>query len=191
MNPEMNCGGVGLFRGGRLADAVGVPETLTFGEVLVRAIIAGAGILLFAILMLVAIAGWMKAAAARRWPTAPGRVIESRVEDVRRSDGGHVVYARIAYEYSAGRRAYRSNVVTFGQQQLKSGTDAARRKAEAIVAHYALGSTIVVRHHPRDPADAVLEPSAPNANFAVFGATIFLFAGFFTAALVLLVNAAD
>jgi hypothetical protein len=168
-----------------------VPETLTFGEMLVPVIIAGGGILLFAILMLVAIAAWMKAAAARRWPTVPGRVIESRVEDVRRSDGGHIVYARIAYEYALGARVYRSNVVTFGQQQLKSGTEAARRKAEAIVARYPLGSTIVVRHRPSDPADAVLEPSAPNAKFAVLGATIFLLAGFLAAALVLLVNAVD
>jgi hypothetical protein len=183
--------GAGFPKGREFVDAPAVGETLTFGEILVPAILAAGGVLLFTILMLVAIAGWMKAAAARRWPAAPGRVVESRVEDVRRSDGAHVTYARVVYEYAVGGRAYRSESVTFGQRQVRSGTDAARRKAEAIVARYPLGSAVAVRYRPNEPSDAVLEPSAPNAKLAVLGAAIFLFAGFLAAALVLLVNAAD
>jgi hypothetical protein len=155
---------------------------------IVAALIAVGGGIIFLILFAVAVAGWVKVAAAKRWPVTPGTIVSSEVIEARDSRGGWYTYPRVDYQYVVAGRVYRSNVIAFGERSLKSGTDAAKQKATETVRRYAPGRVVEVRHSPTNPADSALEIRNPSSMYALLGGVIFLFAGVFVAAVVLAVN---
>ena len=153
-------------------------------------ILGGAG-LVFLVLMLIAVAQWIKVAAARRWPVARGTVLESRVSESRDSDGGWDYRPVITYEYPVGQQVYTGNLLAFGSRSLSEGGVAGEKKAHETVARYPVGSNVEVRYHPKRPAQSVLEVRSAITKWLVILGVIFLFMGILVAAVVLIVNVAS
>jgi Protein of unknown function (DUF3592) len=112
----------------------------------------------------------IKTNRARSWPTAQGTVLDSRLREVRDSDGKTwEVY--ILYEYSVNGESYRSDV-----WRLEAGSSSFTRAAEKTVASYPIGSTVTVFFNPDMPGDAMLEPGKMGW-WVFFGGASFLIVG--------------
>jgi len=105
-------------------------------------------------------------AAAARYPTVRGRVIESRVE---RHGGRHTSYVpTIHYRYAVDGRTYDGRRWGYGVNV--SGEE----EAERLVGPYPAGREVDVHYNPRDPADAILLAGVRGADvFMVLFATPF------------------
>ena len=142
----------------------------------------GFGLLLLGILW-VAGFGWAhfravgKAKSAETWPTATGRVLSSEVVEEESSDreGGTSTWYNpvVTYAYSAGGRELTGRRLRFGNYR-----SANRKKAEAALAPYRVGSTPIVRYNPEKPEESVLETSKPGPIYLVMALFGFLFIGF-------------
>ncbi len=115
----------------------------------------------FALLLIVAGVGtfvgivtqFRRGDASERWPTAPGRVLSSRV---RESWGGRrLIYEpEVTYEYTVREGpTLRGDCVRFGEIAHDTARDARK-----IAARYPVGATVQVRYDPRDPSRSTLEP---------------------------------
>ncbi len=96
-----------------------------------------------------------RAQAARAWPSTPGRIVESRVDEKRLpGDRPNVRFAaHIRYEYAVGGHCYRSERIAFRP----SFWALAPQGPAAKVSRYPVNSEVTVYFHPRRPEDAVLE----------------------------------
>jgi hypothetical protein len=96
--------------------------------------------------------------ASARWPAAPGRVVESGVEEVERGRFSHsptVHYkARVRYRYRVDGRAYENDRICYDVANCGTGTG--REAAAALAADYPEGAAVRVRHDPAHPERAVL-----------------------------------
>ena len=121
-----------------------------------------------------------EATAAARWPRSGGKIIASAAESHRelsRSGGAPgttiTVWSPIVeFAYSVGGRDYHGARIAFGPS-VSGGKD----WAEAIVARYPVGESVVVSYDPANPAMAVLDP-----RFAFRWPALLVVAGFFVAA---------
>jgi hypothetical protein len=111
----------------------------------------------------------LKSRRARRWPTAQGTIVDSRVREVRDSDGDVASEAYILYEYSVNGVKLRSDVWRLGVGR-SSFTGFARR----AVAKYPIGAPVMVYFNPDKPTDAMLETGNASLVFLVFGLAFFL-----------------
>ena len=118
-----------------------------------------------------------KAKAAESWPSAMGRVhsCEVREEESTDREGHSTTWYNpvVSYSYTAGGREYRSERLRFGNY--RSGS---RKKAEAMLAPYPVGSTPGVRYNPERPEECVLEARKPSPAYLVMAAFGLLFVGF-------------
>lgn len=123
-------------------------------------------------LALVALALWLRARsrASRRWPSVPGQVIESRIEDT------HLEMTRpvLRYRYMVGERAY------VGFRAAFSGHGVSRAAMERWIQPYPVGHTVRVYYDPEHPASAVLDPGARSdwVYWLAFGAGFIALAAF-------------
>ncbi len=96
--------------------------------------------------------------ASRSWPTAEGRIIQSRLRQAERTGGrrGYGYSVTIRYEYEVdGRRHIGSRV---GFCRLGSGSGSfVRKKMSRLIKKYPEGATVPVHYHPSNPNKAVLE----------------------------------
>ena len=99
----------------------------------------------------------IKGMKAKNWPTAQGRVIDSRVStSVSYDDDGDrsTTYgAEISYSYDIDGYEYRGNRRSFADYSSSN-----RRRAEKIIARFAPGVDVPVYYNPEDPEKSVLEP---------------------------------
>ena len=99
----------------------------------------------------------IKGMKAKNWPTAQGRVIDSRVStSVSYDDDGDrsTTYgAEISYSYDIDGYEYSGHRRSFSDFSSSN-----RRRAEKIVARYAPGTNMPVYYRPDDPEESVLEP---------------------------------
>jgi hypothetical protein len=110
----------------------------------------------------------LKSNRARSWPTAQGTVLESRLREVRDSDGSTwEVY--ILYEYPVNGVSYRSDV-----WRLQAGSSSFTETAKKTVASYPIGSVVTVHFNPEAPADAILEPGKMTWWMFFGGASFFI-----------------
>jgi hypothetical protein len=94
----------------------------------------------------------IKCNRALSWPTAQGKVLESRLRRVQDSEGKTwAVY--ILYEYWANGDTWRSDV-----WRLEAGSSSFTGAMEKVIARYPAGSTVTVYYNPDAPNDAMLEP---------------------------------
>ena len=91
--------------------------------------------------------------AARRWPTAAGRVLkaETREEWIPRT-GTTVYRPAIAYEYEVAGRRYTGDRLLFGDVDSVNRLD-----VEAIVSRYPVGSAVTVAYQPGRPEVATID----------------------------------
>ncbi len=96
------------------------------------------------------------------WPTVPGEITRSSVGEIR--DGGdrdRTEYAPdIAYRYGAGSRDRVGTRVRF--TAFDAGSQA---QAQAVVARYPVGATVIVYYDSADPDQAVLVPGPPDRDW--------------------------
>ncbi len=96
---------------------------------------------------------------SQAYPTAPGRVIGSRVSVFhgRRS----VTYSPVVtYEYHVNGQTYHSTQIRAG---MWGGSDKAG--AERAVRAHPVGSSVTVHYNPADPSDALLEPGVRGGDW--------------------------
>lgn len=162
---------------------------LTPSEILIIGLSLGGAGLLFLAMLLIAVAQWIKVAAAKRWPVARGTVIESRVADAKDSDGSWDYRPVITYQYRVGGQVYTNNLLAFGSRVLTEGGRSGEKKALITVARYPVGCQVDIHYHPQRPDQSVLEPRSVVAKWIVLLGVGFLLIGVFVAILVLFVNA--
>ncbi|MFL6857400.1 MAG: DUF3592 domain-containing protein [Allosphingosinicella sp.] len=112
-----------------------------------------------------------KAKAAETWPTASGKVTgcEVVVEESSDREGGTTTWYNpvVSYAYDVGGRELTGQRLRFGNYRSSS-----RKKADAMIAPYAVGSSPTVRYNPEKPEECVLETKKPGPVYlvmAVFG----------------------
>lgn len=115
-----------------------------------------------------AVLGWVgvRAALSRRWPRVPGVIAESKLEDFGRNRLRGRVH--VAYTYAVGGVVYTGTRVRFGDWLAYSGP-----VARGIAARYPAGREVSVLHHPRNPADATLEPDVTSILYIWLGIAAF------------------
>ena len=102
-----------------------------------------------------ALEGW----TAVRWPTAPGEIISSAVEDV---PGRLPSYEpKVSYSYSVGGVTRTGNRLRFGDNTVSFEATARKR-----LASYPRGTAIQVHYDPEDPERSVLRPGVSRWNYA-------------------------
>jgi len=115
-----------------------------------------------------------KARAAETWPTAFGKVTacEVVVEESSDREGGTTTWYNpvVSYAYSVGGRELTGQRLRFGNYR-----SASRKKADAMIARYAVGSTPNVRYNPQKPEECVLETKKPGPVYLVMAAFGLLF----------------
>ena len=99
----------------------------------------------------------IKGMKAKNWPTAPGKVVNSRVTRSvsQDSDGDRsTTYgAEINYRYEVDGYEYSGDRRSFADYSSSN-----RRRAEKIVLRFAPGTDVDVYYRPDDPEKSVLEP---------------------------------
>lgn len=105
-----------------------------------------------------------------RWPSAQGKVLESRVDNSASSCAPYV-----KYQYSVGGRSYQSDQfrpVKY-RHNIRNLTN-----VEKMVEPFYVGKTVAVYYDPKNPADAVLQK-----RDSIFGNVFWvIFAGIFISA---------
>ena len=147
--------------------------TLPIEDLIVLAI---AGVILLAVAALFIGIGWFsrqKVKASRAWPSTPGRVTGSGVEESSGSEGGTVYRAAVHYTYAIGGREFNNNRRVFGDTVSSSNRGAAERAA----ARFVVGSTAPVYYNPANPQDAVLERTSGVAGLMFGLGALFLVLG--------------
>lgn len=93
---------------------------------------------------------WSRARRCRHWPSVPGQILESRIDDGRLETTKPVV----RYRYEVAGHAY------VGFRVAYAGHGSSRRAMEDLIRPYPAGSLVAVHHDPRNPAVAVLDVAA-------------------------------
>jgi hypothetical protein len=134
------------------------------------------GLILLAVAALLIGIGWFsrqKVKASQAWPSAPGRVTGSGVEESSGSEGGTVYRAAVHYAYTVGGQEYQNNRRVFGDSVSSSNRGAAERTA----ARFVPGSSVPVYYNPANPQDAVLERTSGVAGLMFGLGALFLVLG--------------
>ena len=93
--------------------------------------------------------------SAARWPTAPGKVVESRVESYEKRDDGKLstVHAPLVeYIYQVHGREYRGRQIRLGMT-----IEGSEVFAQKTVARYPEGASVIVHYDPTNASNAALE----------------------------------
>ena len=129
-------------------------------------IIAGMGILGAGVWNLV------RSVRSESWPTAPGLVLSSRMEQHHSHKGGTSYSASIGYDYVVAATHFDGTRVAFGSMS------ASAAYARAILDRFPVGKTVPVYYSPGDPQDSVLEPGIHGGTWLCFGVgSVFVLAG--------------
>ncbi|MDB5326400.1 MAG: hypothetical protein JWM57_1969 [Phycisphaerales bacterium] len=135
------------------------------------AIFAAAGL---AVLVFVGIRPVYRAHQAASWPTVPGHVTVSRLDESRDSDGS-TYRIDIHYTYTVNGRSLESNQYDGTGTRMWSG---GRQDKMVVVQAHRAGSAVVVHYNPADPTDAMLSTATPSGTlFSVLFAMPFIAVG--------------
>ena len=128
--------------------------------------------LALAALVLWALRGRRAATIARAWPTTQGRIVSATLQARRTTTGGHGValnwFPDIRYEYEVAGTTYRGDRISAGLLVGSSFRGSVQRK----LAQYPEGRMVQVFYNPTDPAQAMLETTAPGSNILLIVAVV-------------------
>lgn len=117
-----------------------------------------------------------KAAQSLNWPSAVGKVIDSRMIESTStdSDGDSSTTYRphVQYEYEVMGASYTNDKIKVGMVVSTSAV----KKVQETLARFPVGSTVKVYYDPNNPADSVLEQKA-SSNLTLILGIIFLGVG--------------
>lgn len=124
-------------------------------------------ILVALFLLLMALRSRRRVRQSMNWERTTGTVLFSTVE-TRRSRSGRsgystAYYPKVVYEYHVSGQRYQSDRLNLGEIGLGF-----YKRVEAKVAEYPPGKMIDVYYDPDNPAQAVLERTAPSGNVLLF-----------------------
>ena len=110
----------------------------------------GVAMILFAIGFMI----WdgQRIGAARGWPSAPGRIVESWVAAQGSGRSAHTFGPRVRYEYRVGGRTYRNASIYLTAFQDYDDEAGARE----FLRPYAVGAAVPVYYNPANPQDSAL-----------------------------------
>lgn len=112
-------------------------------------------------------------AAARKWPSVPGRIEKSEVESFEGySTSGkngrrtpQTFYKSVLfYSYKVNGRAYTGHNVGTASQVTANWEAPARR----LVSRYKVGQAVSVHYDPKNPSEAILDPSVPLWSWLIW-----------------------
>jgi hypothetical protein len=143
---------------------------------MVNAVLIGSGAIAFAIGLVVYVTQFrlgLHADASKKWPTASGTVTASALEPLPQNKRRY--RAAVEYRYRVDGKEYQANRVFWG------GNEGRQNHMTSVVAAYPVGGRVQVRYDPRNPAEAVLDPtqhtgSRPTVLYAMAMMTLGLFA---------------
>lgn len=95
--------------------------------------------------------------AAENWKMTFGEIVESGARVARQKRNSATYVPHVVYTYEVGGQVYRNNRVHFGFEPPAS----IRSWVEAAAAPYPVGKRVNVYYDPKNPADSVLEKTAP------------------------------
>jgi len=128
---------------------------------MVDLILIGFGVIAIAIgavLYVVQFRHGLRAEASRKWPTAPATITASAVEKL--PDRRWRYRAALQYTYRVGNKDYQSSRVFWG------GNEGRQKHMASVVETYPAGRTVRVRYDPKNPAEAVLDPTQNTGSRA-------------------------
>jgi len=138
---------------------------------LIGGLFACAMLLLGALLVGIGLFAMQRHRAAAHWPQAPAVIEKSEVDAERRFEGNLSYRPIVHYRYSTPHGSFVGDkLATTSRLYSKEA------KARKVIARYALGSTVMARYNPTDPAEAVLERGVSGGIwFVLFGLTCWIF----------------
>lgn len=110
-----------------------------------------------------------RASIAKTWPQTVGQVLASGVES-RRSSRSTAYYLKVVYTYQVNGQQLTSDRVTLGAPIGLGNYRAMEKRAAA----YPPGNSVMVYYNPDNPAEAVLETSAPSGTIFIIIAIIII-----------------
>jgi len=115
---------------------------------LIGVVFVGVGVLL----LVLAMKAKVKAGAATKWPTTPGRIIHSVITESESWDSDQNRYVRrqhanIAYQYQVGNMTYTCD---------NFGIGTSPGSPQVCVSQHPVGRTLPVHFNPQNPAQATL-----------------------------------
>ena len=120
---------------------------------MIDVILIGFGVIAFAIgvaLYAVQFRQGLRADASKKWPTSPGTVVSSALEQS--PDNKRRYRAAVRYRYRVGGKDYQSNRVFWG------GNEGRQNHMASVVTSYPAGAKMPVYYNPQNPAEAVIDP---------------------------------
>jgi hypothetical protein len=132
------------------------------------------------LLALIALAAVRRVREMRRWPTAPGTVVESRVEHgiTRTRRGSQITQApfyipRVVYKFGVG------GIDIPGDQHGRMISSTNLALAEQVVARLPVGTPVTVHYDPDQPTTAVVNPTGGKLALYLFlGGAVLLAIGY-------------
>jgi len=101
-----------------------------------------------------------------RWPSVPGKIVDSKVTQVRDSDGDMSKTAVVSYAYAVA-----------GTPLLGSRVSIGNRNPSAVVQKYPAGADVLVFYDPNKPGSAVLEPGGSGLTALLVAGLVVILAG--------------
>ena len=115
-----------------------------------------------------------RAAASRKWPRAPGKVLRVFV-DRKEGDEGPMYLVKVLCRYGVGDTEYTCDRLRFGIDLWSSLSIARLSRA---LKKYAAGDSVEVAYNPKKPEESVLEPGfAPTLLSGLAFGLVFFIAG--------------
>jgi hypothetical protein len=129
-------------------------------------------ILIGAIGVIFLVAGYLVArtpAKSNHWPTTAGQILVATIEQ-RHGSEGYTPYPVVLYTYQVEGQTYQGQRIYFGGEVGGSAMT-------GVIKKYPVGAQVPVYYNPQNPADAVLERSAPTGKvFVLVGVILILVA---------------
>jgi hypothetical protein len=116
-----------------------------------------------------------RAKEAEAWPTVPGTVVSSGLQEQRSYDsdsGTSISYKPVVqYKYTIMGQAFSGDQIAFGN------TSFDHRTATKKIAPYPQGAQVMVHYDPDNPLNAVLETKASGSVGLLIGGIVFMLIG--------------
>lgn len=96
----------------------------------------------------------LRAAEARAWPTAQGRIVESQVRTIHAQEVGNAgdFLPYVRYDYAVQGRAFRGDTIWLDERRSFGSANVAARELAFLEA----GTAVEVKYNPENPREAAL-----------------------------------